>query len=109
MVEPNNASQPADEPKEAAPPAENTAGFFADLEAIRLTTDEMGDIGTREILTRVPVRGNRSHPPADQAAAFAGIVGRVRLARAAAMREQAYAQGSTPRLRQVSMTLRPAA
>src|SRR5208337_1474909 len=54
-------------------------------------------------------RGNRSHPPAVQAAAFAGIMGRVRLARAAAMREQAYAQGSTPRLRQVSMTLRPAA
>ncbi len=33
--------------------------------------------------------GNRSHPPAVQAAAFAGIMGRVRLARAAAMREQA--------------------
>ena len=53
--------------------------------------------------------GNRSPPPAVQAVAFAGIIGRVRLARAAAMREQAYAQGSTPRLRQVSMTLRPAA
>ncbi len=66
-----------------------------------------GDLG--RITEGHHIQCNRSHPPAVQAAAFAGIMGRVRLARAAAMREQAYAQGSTPRLRQVSMTLRPAA
>ena len=36
-----------------------------------------------------PQKGNRSHPPAFHAAAIAGIKGSVRLARAAATREQA--------------------
>ena len=57
-----------------------------------------------EIATNVTV-----HIPLAVQAALAEIMGSVRLARAAAMRLQAYAQGSTPRLRQVSMTLRPAA
>jgi hypothetical protein len=35
------------------------------------------------------IEGNRSHPQAFQAAGFAGIMGSVRLARAAAMRLQA--------------------
>ena len=37
----------------------------------------------------IALYGNRSHPPAFQAAGFAGIMGSVRLARAAAMRLQA--------------------
>jgi hypothetical protein len=34
----------------------NTTNFFADLEAIRLGPEDTAQIGTREILTRVPVR-----------------------------------------------------
>jgi hypothetical protein len=34
----------------------NTANFFADLEAIRLSPEDTAEIRTREILTRVPVR-----------------------------------------------------
>jgi hypothetical protein len=37
----------------------NTTNFFADLEAIRLSTKDASEIGTREILTRVPVRKPR--------------------------------------------------
>ena len=44
-------------PKLAAVELEaNTANFFADLEAIRLSPEDTAEIGTREILTRVPVR-----------------------------------------------------
>jgi hypothetical protein len=49
------------------------------------------------------------HTPDVQAASLAGILGRDEPFRAAAMRLRPYVQGSTPRLRQVSMTLRPAA
>jgi len=34
----------------------NTAEFFADLEAIRLSPEDTAEIATREILTRVPLR-----------------------------------------------------
>jgi hypothetical protein len=37
----------------------NTENFFADLEAIRLSPEDAAEIGTREILTRVPVRRPR--------------------------------------------------
>jgi hypothetical protein len=37
----------------------NTANFFADLEAIRLSPEDTSEISTREILTRVPVRKPR--------------------------------------------------
>jgi hypothetical protein len=37
----------------------NTANFFADLDAIRLSLEDAGEISTREILTRVPVRRPR--------------------------------------------------
>ena len=37
----------------------NTAAFFSDLEAVRLRPEDTADIGTREILTRVPVRRPR--------------------------------------------------
>jgi hypothetical protein len=37
----------------------NTANFFADLEAIRLSEEDTTGIGTVEILTRVPVRRPR--------------------------------------------------
>jgi hypothetical protein len=37
----------------------NTEDFFADLEAIRLTPEDAGDIGTSEVLVRVPVRRPR--------------------------------------------------
>lgn len=46
----------------------NTTEFFADLEAIKLSSDDATGISTREILTRVPVRRPRreefirSHP-----------------------------------------------
>jgi hypothetical protein len=36
-----------------------TADFFTDLEAIRLSDKDSAGIGTREILTRVPVRKPR--------------------------------------------------
>jgi hypothetical protein len=49
------------------------------------------------------------HTPDVQAASLAGMLGRDEPFRAAAMRLRPYVQGSTPRLRQVSMTLRPAA
>jgi hypothetical protein len=38
---------------------QNTADFFSDLEKIRLTAEDMGDIGTKEILSLVPVRRPR--------------------------------------------------
>jgi len=53
----------------------NTANFFADLEAIRLSPEDTAEIGTREILTRVPVRKPgktefvRCHPDASMALA----------------------------------------
>ena len=62
----------------------------ADREAIRAINTE--------IMLRLQeegIAGNRSHPPAVQAAAFAGIVGRVRLARAAAMRDIAAVSDTT--------------
>jgi hypothetical protein len=34
----------------------NTTKFFDDLEAIRLSPEDMADFGAREILTRIPVR-----------------------------------------------------
>lgn len=34
----------------------NTASFFSNLDAIRLSPEDTAEIGTREILTRVPVR-----------------------------------------------------
>jgi hypothetical protein len=37
----------------------NTENFFHDLEAIRLSPEDTAEIGTREILTRVPVRRPR--------------------------------------------------
>ena len=37
----------------------NTAAFFSDLEAVQLRPEDSADIGTREILTRVPVRRPR--------------------------------------------------
>ena len=37
----------------------NTEDFFADLEAIRLAPEDAGDIGTSEVLVRVPVRRPR--------------------------------------------------
>jgi hypothetical protein len=37
----------------------NTAKFFADLESIRLSPQDSAEIGTREVLTRVPVRKPR--------------------------------------------------
>jgi hypothetical protein len=43
----------------AAELSADTANFFTDLEAIRLSTEDAGEIGTREILTRVPVRKPR--------------------------------------------------
>jgi hypothetical protein len=47
-------------PKPAAIELEtNTANFFADLEAIRLSPEDTNELGTREILTRVPVRRPR--------------------------------------------------
>src|SRR5947207_1546164 len=47
-------------PKPAAVDLEaNTASFFADLESIRLSDDDSAELGTREILTRVPVRRPR--------------------------------------------------
>jgi hypothetical protein len=33
-----------------------TTKFFADLEAVRLSPEDMADFGAREILTRIPVR-----------------------------------------------------
>ena len=42
-----------------------------------------------KLVLRLDPISNRSHPPAFQAAGFAGIMGSVRLARAAAMRLQA--------------------
>jgi len=64
-------SKPELKPGEAAPaesnPAEssnpeleiNTANFFANLEAVRLAPEDTAELGTREILTRVPVRRPR--------------------------------------------------
>src|SRR6516162_7256469 len=49
-------------PRQKPPAAEldtNTENFFADLEAIRLSPEDTAQIGTREILTRVPVRRPR--------------------------------------------------
>jgi hypothetical protein len=47
-------------PKPAAVELEtNTANFFADLEALRLSEEDTAEIGTKEILTRVPVRRPR--------------------------------------------------
>jgi hypothetical protein len=40
-------------------PTAETADFFNDLEAIRLSANDSAGIGTREILTRVPVRKPR--------------------------------------------------
>jgi hypothetical protein len=37
----------------------STEDFFANLEAIRLAPEETGEIGTREVLVRVPVRRPR--------------------------------------------------
>jgi hypothetical protein len=37
----------------------STEDFFANLEAIRLAPEEAGEIGTREVLVRVPVRRPR--------------------------------------------------
>jgi len=50
------------EPKKKTAAAEldtNTENFFADLDAIRLSPEDTAEIGTREILTRVPVRRPR--------------------------------------------------
>ena len=44
---------------EAAQLETNIAAFFSDLEAVRLNPEDTADIGTREILTRVPVRRPR--------------------------------------------------
>jgi hypothetical protein len=38
---------------------QNTLNFFSDLEKIRLTAEDMGDISTKEILSLVPVRRPR--------------------------------------------------
>ena len=38
---------------------QNTLNFFPDLEKIRLTAEDMGDISTKEILSLVPVRRPR--------------------------------------------------
>jgi hypothetical protein len=38
---------------------ENTASFFADLEKIRLSPNDAGDVGTTELLSLVPVRKPR--------------------------------------------------
>jgi hypothetical protein len=46
-------------PKPAAVIPDKTAAFFSDLEKVRLSLDEAGDIGSREILVRVPVRKPR--------------------------------------------------
>jgi len=76
-----------------------TLDFFAptaDAERPNFSPQMIGDIAETPFDLAIDLRvdadtrvGNRSHPPAFQAAGFAGIMGSVRLARAAAMRLQA--------------------
>jgi hypothetical protein len=40
---------------EAANLEKNIVKFFSDLEALRLSPEDTAEIGTREVLTRVPV------------------------------------------------------
>ena len=59
IVTPPEAKTPSPPQFETKKLEENTANFFADLEKIRLSPEDAGDVGTTELLSLVPVRKPR--------------------------------------------------